>query len=190
MDTKVIKQGIGVIGVITSAFGGFLLNIAPPKDAAPGFPVGIASLILLVIFLFIRFSPQFAWTRARYIKLWSMVAVVAVAVFVVTASLYYLNFQRLIYVHTDDERFVKGSELTSYARQLKAALEEDGVPVVTDQRLMEETGSPHNNGVIEQVWTDESVKAAKLKLTFLYVLVFVSIGCAILSLTALWSAPQ
>jgi hypothetical protein len=190
MDTKVIKQGIGVIGVITSAFGGFLLNIAPPKDAAPGFPVGIASLILLVVFLFIQFSPQFAWTREKYIKLWSLVAVIAVVVFIVSASLYYLNFQRLIYVHTDDEMFVKGSELTNYASELKKALEEEGVPVVTDQRLMEETGNPHNSGVIEQVWTDESVKAARTRLAFLYVLVFVSIGCAILSLTALWSAPQ
>jgi hypothetical protein len=186
---KIIKQGVGVVGAILSAFGGFLLNIAPPQEAQAAFAVGVAEFILLVVFLVIRFSREYQWTKQKALRVWGRVAGASVVIFICVVPIYYKAFQNAVYVHEDGALFVKGDQLTDYAENIRKIIAaREGV--VPDARLMRAIGNPHDKGTIEKVWTSASIKWASFKLVFIYVAVIVSIGCAILALTALWGVSD
>ena len=184
---KIIKQGVGVVAAILSAFGGFLLHIAPPQEAQAGFAVGVTEFILLIVFLVIRFLREYHWTREKTLKVWSLVAIGSGVIFLCAAPLYYWTFQNSVYTHVDGSLFVKGDKLTEYAEIVRSSIY-DREGVITDIRLMQAIGDPHKEGVVEKVWTPESINSAKSRLVLFYVASVFSIGCTILALTALWGA--
>jgi hypothetical protein len=180
----VIKQGLGVVGAIFAAFSGFLFSIAPPSETSAAFPVGIASLILLVIFLTIRVLFQYRMAKKRRIKIWIIVAAISFVIFLVTVPLYYKTFTTLVFRYDDGKLYVKGNELTEGAGllrdELKAVNENSD-----DAVLVSRFGLPSEPGVKEQVWTSVSIEKSKAKLIITYIVLVVSVGCTILSLAAL-----
>jgi hypothetical protein len=184
----VLKEGIAGVGVIFLAFSGFLTNIAPPSDSKAAFPVGIASFILLFVFLLIRFTLHYRWPKRKKMKIWLSASVIAFFIFLGSSTLYYLQFQKKTFKHLYGQPlFVKGSELTGKASEVAVILKKQEGGVLTDGRLVSAFGDPRGNAsVLEEVWTKESLEHSRLTLNLLYILVVLSIGLAILALTALW----
>ena len=181
-----IRQGIIAVGVLLMAFGSFLTNIVPPAESSAAFPVGVASFILLFVFLLIRFTLHYKWSVKKRMKIWITVASISILLFVGSVSFYFRIFSESIYRHGDGTLFVKGDCLTHGAAIVKDDLAKE-MDIVTDQRLVAEFGNPRKDiTVLQKVWTKSSIDRARSELVVSYVILVTSIGCAILALTALW----
>ncbi len=185
-DNGPIAEGVAAVVFLMAAFGSFLTNIAPPSDSKALFPVGAASVILLFVFLLIRFTAHLQWDKQRRLRVWGTAAVLSFLVFLGSAVFYYKAFRRSTFLASDGKTlFVKGAEETDQAKVVRAALEKE-LGVVSDVRLVASFPNPLDNVAnLERVWTKASLENARLHLTLLYILVVVSIGLAILALAAL-----
>lgn len=68
-STVVLKRAIEVLAVLFAAFGGFLLDIAPPDDPVPGYAAGVTSIAALVVVLLLSASAKDQPPR-RYKAMW------------------------------------------------------------------------------------------------------------------------
>jgi len=178
MSTReILSRSVEVVAFIYAAFGGFLQNIAPPEEANARYAVGISSILALCVLLFIS-SVTKGQPKRKYKRRWLTAAGVLFAVAIAAAFAYRWNIDRLTFPFPPESRaaeYVAGTELTSLAKEL---LEES--PGITTSELVDRSGGLAMRG---RVWTEESIRVAKMTLSVNYVLLTLSLATVLFCLT-------
>lgn len=176
MNRNYLTLGLEFVAALGAAFGGFLLNIAPPDETGVKFAVGIGSFLMLVAFLFVATLTQ-RDPKPENRKYWYMVAAVATGLFVVSALVYRHNFERLTFLFPpadeDQVRYVNGTEFTTAGQA-----ERDKAPNSNRAELLDKFGENRR----QAVWTQSSIDRANTVLVVNYVVVVVTITLALLCL--------
>lgn len=171
-----LARMIQVVGFFLAAFGGFLLKIAPPEGAGPGFAVGVASFLTLGVLLFISAAASGPSRPSRAV--WLTVAGIAFVLAAAAAFVYQGAFIDHVRPYPDPgsaELYIFGGDLTpAGAAYMEAHPRASEVDMVLD-----------NGGLRARsaLWTVDSIKGVKLRLTGIYVILVVALAVTIFSLT-------
>ncbi|HXI26578.1 MAG TPA: hypothetical protein VNG71_22190, partial [Pyrinomonadaceae bacterium] len=76
-------KGIEVVGVLFSAFGGFLVGVAPPLAADARYAVGISSFFALIVLLLIS-----SLAKKKHRNAWIISAICSFVIAVVSSYYY------------------------------------------------------------------------------------------------------
>lgn len=176
MNTNYLARGLEVVAALLGAFGGFLLNIAPPDDTGVKFAVGVTSVLMLLIFLFISVFTQGNAKPANR-KYWLVIAGVSALLFAGSAFYYWRSFDRLTFLYppddTDQVRYVNGTELTKKGEdQMRAS------PNMSRAELLDKFGENQR----QAVWTQQSIDKANIVLVISYVAMVLTVTLALLCL--------
>jgi len=110
---SILKNGIQIIVVLFAAFGGFLLNIAPPGNAIK-LSVGIAQFITLCLLLYISAFSVYSLSlnKRRYRKnyrTWLIICGIALILTIATAIVYFQQYNhRVIKIDKWEASYIKG----------------------------------------------------------------------------------
>jgi len=177
LNANTIAKGIEIVGFLFVAFGGFLTGIAPPEMADARFAVGVSSfLALILLFVFAALSKRHSQERFR--TYWIGAAVVLFVLSIATAFVYKSKYDSLTFKFPPNStkvEYIAGTELTPQAQSYKQQN-----PGITKSELLDDFEGPKN---IEKVWTEESIRKAKMYLTGSYVALVLSLLGAIFALT-------
>lgn len=146
--------------LLAAAFGGFYSNIAPPDQVLKFWPP-YASFLAGLIFIV---SKRFSITAARII-MW-----VAIAFAVVLPVFYYAKYQELIVTYSGT-KLICGTEYTARGQEY---VKEH--PAKTGEDLMLDF-----QGQLKDIWTQDSINHAHLKLGLLYSGGFACLALAVLT---------
>jgi hypothetical protein len=172
-----LAKGIEAVTALLAAFGGFLLNLAPPDETGVKFAVGISSFLAFLAFLFISvFAQKNPVPKNR--KYWIIAAALFAITFTISAFVYSNKFEKLTFIYppddTDQVRYVNGTQLTPDAdKRMKAS------PNLSRAELLDKFGEDKRH----EVWTQESIDNARQVLVVNYVLVVLSLALAVFCLT-------
>lgn len=190
--TTILKNGIQIIVILFAAFGGFLLNIAPPGGIIK-LSVGISQFITLCLLLYISALSVYSLTlnKRQYkknYKIWLIACGLALVLSITTSIVYFKQHNQLV-VKVDrwDAVFVKGT--LSY-ESLKICKEEK----IINEHLCEMemlnnfyTAEQIENGLL---WTKDSMKASQFALLIWYLAFIVSLSITLFSAIELISSKQ
>ena len=175
-----LYRAVGAVGFLLAAFSGFLKRIAPPEESA--YSVGIASFLALCIVLLLSTRAKTGSKPARA-KLWiglsAMLSVIAAA----TAIVYWQYREKLTFQYppeSPEAEYVAGTQYTPRAQAWAQSTGHNASQIVA-----EFGGLAQRN----RVWSDDSVRRAKLILITTYVCCVLSLAGAVFSLVEL-SAPR
>lgn len=175
MNTNYFAKGLEVIAALLAAFGGFLLNVAPPDDTGVKFIVGATSALMLLVFLFISAFTQGTASPANR-KYWLIIAGVSTLLFVGCTFFYWQSFERLTFLYPPEDieqvRYVNGTKLTE-----KAAEQVRANPTISRTELLDKFGEDQRHAV----WTD--IENANRRLVISYVAMVLSLTLGLLCLT-------
>src|SRR3974390_2704901 len=163
---KELKYGLQLIAILLAAFHGFLFKLSPPEVVRQSAAVGIASVLLLIVFLFITFLAGRHTANSRYRKWMCGVALTCTVLGTFAFFKYQAETVGLTFhfppVEHDAELYVKGTVLTPAGTEWKALF-----PDKTDSELVDGAGGIANR---DKVWTSESIGKPLIELTEYYVL--------------------
>jgi hypothetical protein len=178
MPTKdLLAKAIAVITFLFAAFSGFLTNVAPPEEAESSFAVGLSSFVALAVFLTLSAVSK-NQQQKRHKGIWLAVAIASLVTALATAFLYRANLDELTFLfppETQTTRYVQGAVLTPAANQYRT----ENPQKTISEMVADYGGIPAK----ELVWTPESLRSAKLKLTINYVALVLSLAITVFSLT-------
>lgn len=163
MDPKWKRRFLsaGQFGSVPLTIGGyFYLRIAPPQDALKFWP-GYASLVAILAFILVRNAKQ----RVRSVILW-----ISIAVAMVLPACYYVEYQRLT-ADYGQSRMICGTVYT-----IKGADYVSRNPGKTREELIEDFA-----GKTAEIWTENSLTAARVTLGLLYLVAVASLAFALLT---------
>ncbi|MDQ1589757.1 MAG: hypothetical protein QOG71_384 [Pyrinomonadaceae bacterium] len=177
MDNKYLSRGVQLVTALLAAFGGFLLNIAPPDETGVKFAVGISSFLMLLVFLFIAALTQNSLAPSRK-KYWLGVAGLCALIFIATAFLYRSNFEKLTFLYPPDDsaqvRYVNGTERTPNAEEQMRQR-----PTLSRAQLLDKFGEANRH----ETWTQDSIDRARTTLVVNYVVMVLSLALTFFCLT-------
>ncbi|RXK58940.1 hypothetical protein ESA94_16265 [Lacibacter luteus] len=185
-----LKSGIQIIGVLFAAFGGFLLNIAPPGGIIK-LSVGIAQFIILCILLYIAALSVYslALDKRQYkknYKTWLMICGIALVSTVITSVVYFKQYNHLIIkVDRWDAIYVRG------------ILNDKSLAICKEENISGEHSCEmellNNYYTAEQIedgylWSPESIKSSQLTLLICYLAFILSLSVTLFSAIELLSS--
>lgn len=174
MDTKaILVRAVQVVSFLFAAFGHFLINIAPPQEGGISFAVGFASLLSLGVFLFLTAISK-NLPKRKFKRHWIIAAAIALAIAFVSMPFYYNNFIKYTFRYPYEHSkaiYFKGDEFTQQAGEY---LQEN--PDISIQTLLEDKGGLEK---ISLIWTEDSIRKAKLIVTVNYIVLVLSLATAI-----------
>jgi len=178
MITKTfVTRAIEVVAFLFAAFGHFLLNIAPPNETEVSFAVGFASFFSVLALLFISAKSN-DLPRKKHRKRWLISVIIALVIAAISAPIYqyvFLKYTFAVDIKGQPQRFIRGTELTPYAKKYM----ENNEAATVDQ-LVNDTGKLSQ---LDALWTNKSIILVKIKLTVAYVILVLSIMTAIFCIT-------
>jgi hypothetical protein len=184
MKNTYLLRGTALIGALLSAFGGFLLNVAPPDETGAKFAVGISSLVALVGFLFVSSLVQKNATEKTRNK-WRIAAAFLAVGFITSIFTYHSYFNALTFLYPPDDikkvRYVNGTVLTDKAADI---FRKD--PSISRADLLDQFGENNRH----DVWIQDSIDSARKLLVSNYVLVVVSLCLTIFCFTESLLVPR
>lgn len=171
---KILKFGLQLVATLLAAFHGFLIKMSPPEEIRQSASVGIASFILLIVFLFIALLARRKGTGEKYTKWMCAVALTCAFVGTILFFTYQAKTYRLTFPYPPggQELYVKGDVLTPEAKQWTADR-----PTATVSEVVASFGGLKYK---DRVWTHESIGSAEMQLTVFYVLFVVTMTSAVL----------
>jgi len=175
----VIGRGVQVVICILAAFSGYLKQIAPPDETGVSYAVGLASVTMLFVFLFVSALAHGKLKEERR-KYWFIASVVLFAVFLGSAFIYQGHRENLTFLWPPDEDLKKlyvggGDRLTPEARERKKLN-----PALTPTQLVSGFGGIDKR---TYVWSPESIRCASKTLMVEYLLIMLSLSASIFCLT-------
>ena len=179
MNTKdLLMKAVEIITFLFAAFSGFLKRIAPPEETESSFTVGASSMLALAALLFISAASKNR-LRKKYKKVWLTISFAFFIVAMVSTFIYKANLDELTFPFPQEdanaERFIRGTALTPDAQSyIKEHPEKNTSDIVADYGGITQK---------ELVWTSDSIRQAKLKLTINYVVLVLSLASTIFCLT-------
>jgi uncharacterized membrane protein YhhN len=182
MNRTVLTKGLQLIGLLFTAFGGFLAGVAPPQAADARFAVGLSSFLALIVLFVIS-----AVAKSKRKTPWLSTAGVFLGLSIFSGFYYWSNLTNLTYPYPPANTVadhIAGTEMTDRARKYQAEH-----PGVSKSQLVAKFGGLEN---VSQVWPDTSIERARTKLIASYVFLVLSVAVAIFVLTegALFQANQ
>lgn len=176
-----IKRGIEIVGVLFTAFGSFLTNVAPPEHFKAGFgvafSVGIASFAAFVILLSLASLPGHAWKGSRR-TIWSVIGAGMGLGFVLVAFSYDRHYGEVVFAYPPEsgtqELYVRG---TVYTPRAAASVQTE--PSATPAQLVASFGGVES---MPRVWQEQSIRRAEEQLVRHFVLMVALLAGAIFSL--------
>lgn len=175
---EIVGKAVEVVTFILAGFSGFLERSAPPDETGASFAVGVASFAALIVFLFVAALAQ-GRRRLKRKKYWFTAAVALSLVFLVSAFVYQdaRSTYTFLWPPNDNpkELYVAGDTLTPLALRAK-----NNDPGLTSTTLVAGFG-----GIDERtsVWTEDSIRRVRMKLSLEYVLMVLSVAATIFCLT-------
>ena len=169
---QILLKAVGIIGFVLSAFGGFLLGIAPPAEADAWRAVGYSSFFVLVILLYISVLSRTRWRKSSRDR-WLAVSALFFLIAVYSAVKYEDRLERLTFWYPPDhprDRYVAGTVFTPLGQ--KYANLDPGKAVF-------EFGLENR----EELWTRDSILHSRHLLKVNYVVLVVSLAATIFCLT-------
>lgn len=137
-------------------------------DLSPPWPTGVVLVTAIVELLVLALVFQFLRSARKSLINWTMVA--SALVLAVVSPLYLLRLSLDTYeVPTTKERFVKGDECTSDARDLH----KDRCPDLGLDELREAEYAA------ERLWTRKSIATVRVRLVLLWAAAFVALSAAL-----------
>ena len=179
MSSKtVLARAIEVVAFLFAAFGHALVNIAPPEEGDTTFAVGIGSLLALCVLLFISAVSK-NLPRRKFKRRWLLAAGVFFAVTLTSVFFYFSNLNTYTFRYPPetlvDVHIGGGEAFTPLAQDRRTMIPNE--PVAS---LVSAFGGVEYR---ERVWTDESLRDARMILTVNYVLLVLSLAATIFCLT-------
>jgi len=173
-NMKILKYGLQLVATLLAAFHGFLFKMSPPEEVRQSASVGIASLIVLIVFLFIAFLARGKGTGAKYKKWMCAVALACVVLGTILFFTYQGKTYRLTFPYPPGGRelYVKGEVPTGEAKEWSI-----NHPGATVSELVASFGGVSFK---DRVWTHDSIGKAEMELTEFYVLFVVILTSAVL----------
>lgn len=172
MKTSYWAKGLEFVAAVLAAFGGFLLNVAPPSETGVKFAVGISSFLMLLGFLFVAVLTQ-GTAKPQNRKYWFIIAAVCTLLFIGSAFMYRGAFERYTFLFPADDvdqvRYVNGDTLTTAGAEQKSKCGN-----CNRAELLDKFGENRR----QAVWTEESIAKAGTCLFILYVVMVLSITLA------------
>lgn len=150
---------------VMTAFGGFYTRIAPPQDSLRFWP-GYASLVAGIVFIIIT---NIKHDKARFVILW-----ISVLLALAFPTLYYMKYQSLTAAYGGSQ-VICGTVYTA-----KGADYTSKHPEKTKEEIIKDFA-----GQTAEIWTEDSISAARLILGLSY-----SVAVAFLSFAALTGLEQ
>ncbi|MEP6681826.1 MAG: hypothetical protein ABJA35_01145 [Parafilimonas sp.] len=188
--TGIIKNSIQLVVLLFAAFGGFLLNIAPPANGTVNLAVGITEFITLALLLFISAFTNFSLVLnkkrfKRNYRSWLIFSAVCFTMLIATSLLYFNNYGKLVlHVNKWDTTFIRG-ELSPDAIQL-CSEDKYSASQCENQLLKYEYGVKDvEDGLL---WTKESMHNNQLRLLLFYLGFIITLSACLFSLIELLSA--
>ena len=164
MRESYIGRGIEILGVITGAFGGFLIGITPPDGSGVKFAIGFSSfgglfLILLAIVLGEwRKIPTIAWLSS---------AIIMFLLFLFCGMVYWEKLQLLTFPYPQADgtttRAVRGLEFQQNELEELKKYDDNITEFVKESGGLDERNS---------IWTEESLREARRTLLLWYTVTF------------------
>ena len=178
MDTKnILTRSIEVVTLLFANFGNFLIDIAPPGETDSRFAIGISSIFMIFLLLFISASTK-DQPRERMKKICLSVSLAFFIFAVISSIVYRANLDKLTFPYPPEQRkaeHIAGTIMTPPAEQF---LKDH--PLKTTAEIVAAFEGP---AFIERVWTAESIRRSKLVLTVNYVAVVLSAAIMLFGLT-------
>ena len=188
--TAIIKSSIQLVVLLFAAFGGFLLNIAPPSNSTVNLAVGITEFITLALLLFISAFTNFSLVlnKKRFKKnyrSWLIFGAVCFVLLLFFSIQYFSRYNNsVVTVNKWDTKFIRGT------------LSPDAIKLCADEKYninhCESLLLEHEYGVddIEDglLWTKESMKKNQLQLLIYYLSFIITLSACLFSLIELLSA--
>jgi hypothetical protein len=189
--TGILKNGIQLIVCLFAAFGGFLLNIAPPQGGGVKLSVGIAQFIALALMLYLSAFSVYSLVlnKKRYKKnyrAWLMICGIALVLTLVSSLGYFQQYDHLVLkVENWDTTFVRGR------------LSPESLKICREDKLGDGDQCEHellrNFYTAEQVsagmlWTNASVRSSKMKLLIWYLSFIIMLSLTLFSAIELLSS--
>jgi hypothetical protein len=175
-----LYRAVGAVGFLLAAFSGFLRGIAPPEESA--YSVGIASFLMLCIVLLLSTRARNGTTLSSP-KLWIGLSAALTVVAAGSAILYWQSREKLTFQYPPERpegEYVAGTQYTSRAQAWAEATGQNASQIVAKFG-----GLTQRN----RVWSDDSIRRAKLILVTTYLCCVLSLAAAVFSLVEL-SAPR
>ena len=162
MNTSILVKAGEVVTFILLMFGGFFINIAPPESDDAKFAVGVTSVALVCLLLFVVSLAQH-YDHEKTKKLWF----IASCTFFISALLFAANYKNnldtLTFYYPPDEpiaRYIGGVTM------LPDMVKEKEKRGLTNAQIVHEMGAKEYLG---RVWTEESRQEAKHRLITTYI---------------------
>jgi len=178
MNTKaILTKGIGTVTFLFAAFGNFILDIAPPGESNSRLVVGIASMLVLFVLLFISAIKKNQPPKQSP-KLWYYASVFFFVLAIMSSITYQSNLSNLTFPYPPQSQkaeYIKGTVLTGIAEQYSKEH-----PLKTTAEIVAAFGGI---SCIERVWTRESIEKAKRILSINYVILILSVATMLFCLT-------
>lgn len=174
-----LYRAVGAVGFLLAAFSGFLKGIAPPEESA--YSVGIASFLALCIVLLLSARAKAGSKHSRP-RLWIGVSAALTVIAAGSAILYWQSREKLTFqypLENPEGEYVAGTQYTSRAQAWAEATGQNASQIVAKFG-----GLTQRN----RVWSDDSIRRAKLILITTYLCCVLSLAGAVFSLVEL-SAP-
>lgn len=187
---NILKNGIQIIAILFAAFGGFLLNIAPPGGAIK-LSVGIAQFITLCLLLYISAFSIYSLSlnKSRYkknFKTWLVICGIALISTIVTAIVYFQQYNHLVIkIDKWDAAYVKG--YLSFESLKICKEEKNDTEHGCEMELLNNfyTAQQVEDGFL---WTRESMKASQLRLLIWYLAFILSLSISLFATIELISS--
>ena len=178
---SLIARAIGIVTFLFAAFGGYLRTIAPPEEANSRSAVGFASILCLCLLLLITGLLQ--WRLVKHYKQGFLFGAAILFVLAVVSGLVYkYNYDRLVFAYPPEEK--TPSRIAGLSLSGEAEKKKDGR---SNSQLVADFGGLPN---IELVWSDESIRRAKLLLIVNYVAFVLCVAGIVFGLSEGLLAPS
>jgi hypothetical protein len=165
------------VGFLFAGFGQFLHKAAPPAEGGTSFAVGMSSVLVLCAFLYISALSKNLPRKSFKVR-WLSAAACFFVIAVCAAPFYYFSLLRSTFHFPDEasrEIYTGGTSYTPQAEQYRRAH-----PNISIQELVLDFGGIEAR---HRIWTPESMRSVKLKLTSLYIVLALSLAAGIFCLT-------
>jgi hypothetical protein len=163
---------IEVITFLLASFGGFLKNVAPPDQVGASFPVGVLSFLALILLMIISAISRNAPTKKSN-RRWIAAGIGCFTIAVPSAFIYQSMLGRYTYPQSQElsKRHIAASDeyLTPDAQRFK------GNKNMTADELVQ-------NLPDGDVWTQEGIGKAQLRLLTCYSFLVLSVSAAVFCL--------
>jgi len=179
--SRTLVTAIQFVTLLFASFGGFLTRFAPPEET-PGFAGGIASVLLLLVLLFVKFLTKHRTPRDHR-RMWFLMSVAGVVISIVLAFTYLSMWDRYTFPYPSDQpthRFVVGTTLTDSGRKM--------LPLYgnSPSRLVEDYGVDKR----DLFWESDSIGDAQRRLAAVYIFFVIAVGATLFILIEGAAVPR